>query len=498
MPSIPEPTSRLCDGLSRRELLHLGGLAAIGLSGPPLFLAASLTASTPVNGGRGKAKACILLFPYGSPPQHETFDPKPDAPVEVRGELGSIVTRVPGLRICDRLPRIAQIMDRVTVVRSVTHPYPVHGVAYALTGLPTYTPALEASPRDSQHWPFVGSVVDYLDERQRRGASSALPRNVALPWMLNSKADLLVNAGPFAAFLGQIHDPVWTDYDGVGTRVAPEYTQGQAKRFLDPFAGTTPQGKFVFSAGGTSLDDVPVERLNQRLALLSRSEAARRGLGTPVGGGVARHRAQALALLTAPALRQALDLGCEPLPSRERYGMTLFGQSCLAARRLVEAGCRFVTVFWDGYGQFANCAWDTHQNHFPRLKEYLLPGFDAAYSALIADLDDRGLLDETLVVWMSEHGRTPRIDSKWKGGGRDHWSRVYSVALAGGGAARGRVVGASDNLGGEVKNTPVSPKDLLATMVHLLGHDPETTMLDRVGRPVPVVGEGRTRRELLA
>jgi hypothetical protein len=487
------PTRRPCGGISRRELLRLSGLAAVGLSGAP-----SLPASAPVIEGRGKAKACILLFPYGSPPQHETFDPKPDAPVEVRGELGSIATRAPGLRVCDRLPRIARVMDRVTVVRSVTHPYPVHGVAYALSGLPTYTPALEASPRDSRHWPFVGSVVDYLDQRRGRGARSALPRNVALPWMLNSKADLLVNAGPFAAFLGQVHDPVWTDYDGPGTRIAPEYTQGQAKRFLDPFAGTTSRGKFAFSAGGTALNNVPAERLNRRLALLGRHEAARRGYDGGAGGGAARQRAQALALLSATALRQALDLAREPLRSRERYGMTLFGQSCLAARRLVEAGCRFVTVFWDGYGQFANCAWDTHQNHFPRLKDYLLPGFDAAYSALIADLDDRGLLDETLVVWLSEHGRTPRIDSKWKGGGRDHWSRAYSVALAGGGVARGRVVGASDRLGGEVKSTPVSPKDLLATMVHLLGHDPETTMLDREGRPVPVVGDGRARPELLA
>src|SRR5262245_8910634 len=295
MPSTPRPTRRPCGGFSRRELLRLSGLAAVGLSGAPSFLAPSLPASTPVNGGRGKAKACILLFPYGSPPQHETFDPKPDAPVEVRGELGSIATRVPGLRVCDRLPRVAQVMDRVTVVRSVTHPYPVHGVAYALTGLPTYTPTLEASPRDSRHWPFVGSVVDYLDERQGRGASSALPRNVALPWMLNSRADQLVNAGPFAAFLGQVHDPVWTDYDGVGTRVAPEYTQGQAKRFLDPYAGTTPQGKFVFSAGGTTLDDVPAERLNRRLALLGGYEAAWPGIdGAVPGGSVARQRARAL------------------------------------------------------------------------------------------------------------------------------------------------------------------------------------------------------------
>jgi hypothetical protein len=496
---------RLCDGLTRRDLLHLGGLSLFGLTLADTLSAAPARASSTTLHGFGKAKACILLFPYGSPPQHETFDPKPDAPAEVRGELGSITTSVPGLRICDRLPRIARIMDRVTIVRSVTHPYPVHGVAYALTGMPTYSPALETRPRDPQHWPFIGSVVDYLEE-QRRGKGrtdwQSVPRglrNVALPWMLNSKTDLLVNAGPFAAFLGQAYDPVWTDFDGAGTRIAPKYTQKQSKRFLDPFAATTPEGRFSFSAGGgiAGADDVSIERLGLRRSLLGQLELARRRVDRAVASGaVDRQREMAFGLLTSSTMRQALDVGKEALPLRERYGMTLFGQSCLAARRLVEAGCRFVTVFWDGFGQFANCAWDTHQNHFPRLKEYLLPGFDLACSALIEDLDSRGLLDETLVLWLSEHGRTPRLDSRWKGGGRDHWSRVYSVALAGGGVARGHVVGASDRLGGEVKSTAVSPKDLLATAFHLLGYDPHTTVKDPQGRPMPIAGDGVVRKEV--
>ena len=185
----------------------------------------------------------------------------------------------------------------------------------------------------------------------------------------------------------------------------------------------------------------------------------------------------------------------EPLAVRDSYGMTLFGQGCLAARRLVEAGSKFVTVFWDGYGQFSGCAWDTHANHFPRLKEYLLPGFDRAYAGLVRDLRARGLLDETLVLCLSEHGRTPQIDSKPKGAGRHHWSRAYSAALAGGGAARGRVVGATDRIGGDVKDTPVSPKDVLATAFHLLGIDPHTTVPDRLGRPVPIAGEGVARPE---
>ncbi|MBL8864232.1 MAG: DUF1501 domain-containing protein [Planctomycetia bacterium] len=493
MLSILGNAHRLCDGLTRRELLRLGGLSLFGTS-----LADSVArGGKQLTRGGGKAKACILLFPYGSPSQHETFDPKPDAPAEVRGELGSIPTRVPGLRVCDRLPRVASIADRITVVRSVTHPYPVHGVAYAVTGMPTYTPDLEARPRDSRHWPFIGSVVDHLEARRSPG-ERAEPRNVALPWMLNSKTDLLVNAGPFAAFLGQAHDPVWTDFDGRGTHEVPIYTQDQKKRFHDPFGGTLPGGRFSISAGGDALPDVPIERLNLRRSLLNQLDHARSRLDGPLTAGVVEHqRAQAYHLLTSSKMRLALDIAREPLQLRERYGMTLFGQSCLAARRLVEAGCKFVTVFWDGYGQFGNCAWDTHQNHFPRLKEYLLPGFDRAYPALIEDLEQRGLLDETLVLWLSEHGRTPRIDTKWTGGGRDHWSRVYSVALAGGGVARGRVVGESDRIGGDVKQTPVSPKDLLATTLHLLGHDADSHVLDREGRPVRAVGDGRVREEVL-
>jgi hypothetical protein len=157
---------RLCDGHTRRELLQLGGLSLFGLTLTGLDALAARQAQAL---GKGKAKACILLFPYGSPPQHETFDPKPDAPAEVRGELGSIQTKVPGLRVCEKLPRVAGVMDRVTVVRSVTHHYPVHGVAYAVTGMPTYVPLLEDKPRDARHWPFIGSVVDYLEARRNPG-----------------------------------------------------------------------------------------------------------------------------------------------------------------------------------------------------------------------------------------------------------------------------------------------------------------------------------------
>jgi hypothetical protein len=488
----------LCDGLTRRDFLHVGGLGAFGLGlGDLLRWQQARAAPAPRTAGFGKARACILLFPYGSPSQHETFDPKPEAPTEVRGEMGAIATAVPGLRVCEHLPRVAGVMDRVTVIRSLTHPYPEHGVAYAVSGIPTYSPALETRPRDPQHWPFIGSVVDYLDERRAAGAVPAVPRNVGLPWLLNSKTDLNVSAGPYAAFLGQAYDPVWADFDGPGTRLAPKYTPDQARQFHDPFAGVTPAGRFRLSPAGPA-DDVPVERIQLRRALLAQFDRARAHVErSERAGAFDRFGRMAYALLTSGKARDALDVGREPAAVREAYGLTLFGQACLAARRLVEAGCRFVTVFWDGYGQFSGCAWDTHANHFPRLKEYLLPGFDRAYAGLIRDLEARGLLDETLVLWMSEHGRTPRIDSKPKGAGRHHWSRAYSAVTAGGGTARGKVVGGTDRHGGEVRDTPVSPKDILATAFHLLGIDPETTVPDLQGRPVPIAGAGRLRPELL-
>lgn len=495
--------TRLCDGLTRRELLHVGGLSAFGLSlaewtrwneARGTEMSATRQAST-----FGRARSCILLFPYGSPPQHETFDPKPDAPLEVRGEMGSIETSVPGLRIGEGLPNIAQVMHKVTVVRSMTHPYPLHGLAYAVSGIPTYTPAIETVIREPRHWPFFGSMIDYLDEqRAAPGAIPPIPRNVALPWVLNSKvSDLGPLAGPYAAFLGQAYDPVWTDFTGKGTKIAPKIKHSQAETFLDPYQAIDADGHFVIAPEGQLADDLADRQVARRRSLLEQFDQARRSFDASISSAAYdHHQAKAFAMVTEPRFRRALDVRSEPAIVRERYGMTLFGQSCLAARRLIEAGGRCVTVFWDCYGLFGNGAWDTHSNHYPRLKEYLLPGFDRAYSALINDLDQRGMLEETLVLWLSEHGRTPQIDSKPPGAGRHHWSRVYSTVYAGGGVGRGQVVGASDRLGGDVHDTPVSPKDILATAFHLLGIDPDTTVADRFARPVRIVGEGSVRPEL--
>jgi hypothetical protein len=489
---------RLCDQISRRDLLEVGGLSALGLTLADVLQLREAHAKVPEQTSLfGKAKACILLFPFGSPPQHETFDPKPDAPVEIQGELKAIGTKVPGVAIGERLPHIAAVADKITLVRSLNHPYPVHGVAYALTGMPTYTPTIEASPRAAEHWPSIGSLVDYFKQPRESGAPSPLPRNIGLPWQFGSKSDLPTLAGPYAAFLGQAYDPVWTDFDGAGTRAVPKLTGGQKKEVRDPFAGVLPSGAFRLSGAGAPSADVPSERMDARRSLLAKFDRARVAIGESEPAQLMnQYRQRAYSLLCSSAMRAGLDVQRESPAVRERYGMTLFGQACLAARRLTEAGATFVSVYWDPFELFGGSCWDTHENHFPRLKEYLLPVFDQTYSALIADLDERGMLDETLVLCFSEHGRTPRIDSKPQGGGRHHWSRVYSAALAGGGIGRGKVVGRSDAQGGDVADTPVSPKDILATALYLLGIDPHTLVQDRLGRPLPIAGDGRFRPEL--
>jgi hypothetical protein len=486
----------LCDGFSRRDLLHIGGLGMFGLGLSDALRLQALASEVTTAPSFGKAKACILLFPFGSPPQHETFDPKPDAPAEIQGELKAIATSVPGVQIGEGLPQVARMMDRMTVVRSMNHPYPLHGVAYALSGIQEYDTTLEVVPRAARQWPFIGSIVDYLDEQRSAGLLPGVPRNIGLPWLFGSKGTVPNLAGPYAAFLGPNYDPVWTDYDGKGSKVVPKLGDSQANDVRDPFGGVEPGGKFKLGADLPA--DLSIDRLGVRRSLLAQFDAAQQQLAQQQRArSFDKHRATALSLLTSSKMRTALDMTLEPESVRERYGHTLFGQASLVARRLVEAGGRFVTVFWDPFEPFGGSVWDTHANHFPRLKEYLLPVFDQAYSALISDLDERGMLDETLVLCISEHGRTPQIDSKPKGAGRHHWSRVYSAALAGGGVARGKVVGQSDAKGGDVKDTPVSPKDILATAFHLLGIDPNTAIKDPQGRPHRVAGEGQVRTELL-
>jgi hypothetical protein len=484
---------QMCGGPTRRDFLCVGGLSALGFGLEDFLRARAAPAAAPVAAANfGKARACILLFAYGSPPQHETFDPKPEAPAEVRGEMKAIPTRLPGVQICGHLPHVAQVLDRVTVVRSMTHPYPVHGVAYATSGIATYNPILEVNPRDPQHWPYIGSVVDYVLEKGHHGRIPEVPRNMVLPWKMNSRNGGIATAGPYAAFLGPAYDPVVADFLGEASRVIEKTGRGKSVQVSDPFAGVRPDVRF--QVGGADPDtSIALDRLDRRRSLLQQFDQARGPWESRAARSFDRFQQMAVSVLAGSKIRQALDVGREPPSLRESYGMTLFGQACLTARRLVEAGSTFVTVFWDEVGPIINADWDTHWDMYRRLKGWLLPGFDRAFAGLITDLEQRGLLDETLVIWMSEHGRSPRIN---KEAGRDHWSRVYSIALAGGGIARGKVIGQSDRLGADVTQTAVSPKDILATIVHLLGIDPNTHVPDPLQRPLRIVGQGEVRTEL--
>ncbi len=502
---------RLCDGLTRRDLLHVGSLGLLGLglggAGQAGLFQGAARASTSGLQGFGQAKSCILLFMYGSPSQIETFDPKPDAPVEIRGELGCIASSVPGLNVCELLPNLAQVMDKVTLIRSVSHAYPIHGVAYATTSNPVVPLRMEIEPRDPGHWPFIGSVVDFVDGARRGdhvlssgSGQPELPRNLLLPWAFSSRrVGEVPRAGPYGGFLGPAYDPVCTEFVGQATRKATKTLLEMKWNDLEPYRGITPESRFQLGSAANLGPVITLDRLDRRRSLLDQIDQARRQEDhVPARtSGLERHREMAYRLLSSEKLRGAFDLDREAAETRDLYGMTLFGQASLTARRLVEAGGRFVTVFWDEYG-LAGTGWDTHWDHFPRMKDELLPGLDRTFSGLLMDLDRRGLLDETLVVLLSEHGRTPRIASNVPGAGRDHWSRCYSVVMAGGGVARGRVIGRSDKIASDPVNRRVSPKDILATIYHLLGIDPTSTIRDRQGQPRAIVPEGEILADALA
>jgi hypothetical protein len=319
---------------------------------------------------------------------------------------------------------------------------------------------------------------------------------MGLPWSFSSqRIGEVARAGPYGGFLGSAYDPTWTEFVGQGTRKAYKTLTDKVWNDFELYRGVTPESRLRLP-GMTeqSATELSVDRLGARKSLLEQMEELRRGES---GWVEDRNRAQGYRLLDNPKFRDAFDLSQEPDSVRNTYGMTLFGQSTLTARRLIEAGGRFVSVFWDEFG-LAGTGWDTHWDHFPRMKDELLPGLDMALSGLIADLDRRGMLDDTLVLLQSEHGRTPQIATGPKGGGRDHWSRCYSIVMAGAGVKRANVIGRSDSIAGTVVDNPVSPKDVMATTLHLLGHDPTSVIYDRQNRPLELVPESRILSEVLA
>jgi hypothetical protein len=447
---------RLCDGLTRREWLRAGGLSAFGLSLPELLGARGAAPET-ADTAFGKAKACIVLFHLGGPPQHETWDPKPDAPPEVRGELKPIATNVPGIQVGELMPRTAHLADKLCILRALSTDDNAHSSSgyWMLTGVPHQPMNSENSkPGAPNDWPCAAAVVQRL-----RPSRNGLPASITLP-------EHIWNTGMLA----------WPGQDG-----------GFLGRSADPWLLHCDPSKPDFQVPGLGLpNDVPPARLNDRLALL---EQVNRGLdATDRSGAVARfdHRGQqAFDLLRAGRARRAFDLDKEPPTVRDRYGRNRWGQSVLLARRLVEAGVSLVQVNWTRLpGDTDDSpAWDTHNKNAARLKNNLMPPMDLAYSALLEDLDDRGLLDETLVVWMGEFGRTPKLNGN---GGRDHWGHVFSAALAGGGVRGGQVLGASDKIGAQPRDGRVQPQDLTATVFHCLGYAPHTEIHDTQGRPVPL------------
>jgi uncharacterized protein (DUF1501 family) len=489
---------RFAGRISRRQSLQIGSLGALAL--PQLMRQQTAAAAQDAERPPARAKQIILLYLYGAAAQHELFDPKPDAPAEIRGEFGAIATSVPGIQIGEHLPKLAAISDRVTLLRSMCHPFNIHSAAYTLTGVPVVDIPMEVNAYDPRHWPCFGSVLHYLDKPHASAGGAALPHNIALPFQFTSRLPgNLRRGGPYGGFLGRAYEPLWTDFDGEGTETVARWTGSTEKEIHDPYLAISPDSRLMLSQGARLRPELTLDRLDRRRALHEQLDDQRRAFdGAIAAADIDRFEHMAYSLLTSQTLRNALDVSQEPAERRERYGMTLFGQSTLAGLRLLDAGARLVTVVWDEYGT-VNSAWDTHFNHYERLKRELLPGLDRALSALILDLEERGRLDETLVMCLTEHGRTPQLFPKERGVGREHWSHVYCSLLAGAGIKGGNVVGRSDQHAAYVADNPVSPKDVLCTMYHLLGLDPHaTTIPDAQGRPYPLVSEGRVLQEALA
>jgi hypothetical protein len=433
--------------------MRVGALGGLGLALPQLVQAAERPASPTESFGR--AKQCLLLFLTGGPPQHDTWDLKPQAPAEIRGELRPIDTCMSGIQISELFPLLARLADRYCIVRSITHRDTVHTSAgyTMLTGVPhpqaNAKSAKDINPSPNDH-PHLGSLLAKV-----RTPRDGVPVFASLPEIIK---DAAVNEfpGQGAGFLGSAYEPF---------RI-----QGSA------------------AAGGFQLPDiflpadVTPQRLEDRRLLLDQLErriaAAER---SPRLADLDGYYEQAFRLIASPAARAAFQLDRETPGARDRYGKHLFGQGCLLARRLLEAGVGLVTVYWHYEGPDDSPVWDTHWNNYPHLRNRLMPPTDQAFAALLTDLHDRGMLDETLVVCMGEFGRTPKIN---KFGGRDHWPAVQSIVLAGAGIRGGQVYGASDATGAYPADRPIVPEDLTATILHFLGVPAELEVRDRTGRPL--------------
>jgi len=434
-------TYRCCDGISRRNFLRTGSLAFGGLSLSGLLRQQAMAAAA---GGLTKDMSVILFWQGGGPSQLDMWDMKPDAPSEFRGTFNPINTNLNGLQVCEHMPRIAKICDKLTVIRSATHGDAGHESA-THTLLTGYKPTNDIPANEA---PSYGSVVS----KEMGPRVDGFPAYMALPTAPKSSA---------AAYLGVAHNPFETQGD-------PSKDDFSVQNLKVP--------------GGLTMD-----RLENRRAILQHFDTLRRDIDSSgVIGGMDTFGQQAYNIVTSPKVQAAFDISKEDPKTRDMYGRTTWGQNTLLARRLVEAGVRFVTINVGG--------WDTHANNFESLKKKL-PDYDQAFAGLIEDLSQRGQLKNTLVLSWGEFGRTPRIN---KDSGRDHWANVFSVAMAGGGLKEGYVLGESDARAEFPKDKPVSPQDILATMYHQLGIDQTKNYTNEAERPVPILNYGEPIQDIIA
>jgi hypothetical protein len=434
---------------SRRAFLKAGTLGAFGLSLSQYFALQTARGATPA-----RAKSIILIYTMGGISHHDSFDPKPGSPAEIRGEFKTIPTRLPGVRFTDLIPRLARMIDQYVLLRAVQHNERDHGVGayYMLRGYTQPDPTLDRPENQKRANPTIGSHVARL-----LGSPNGLPPYLCVPGL---------------SYLAQVN----------------YYTAGWMGRAYDPFVLRADPNLPTFEVPGLMpVPDVSADRLRERVPLARAIDRQCRLLeASPGARGLGTHQERALQVLVNRRTRAAFDLAAEPERVREAYGRTRLGQGCLLARRLVEAGVPFVTVDDDG--------WDHHAQVFPGLRQRL-PELDRCLPALLDDLRERGLLATTLVALLTDFGRTPVIN---KSAGRDHWPGVFSVLFAGAGVRGGQVVGASDRIGAEPSEGRVSPKDIAATLYRYLGIDPFQDYRDIEGRPHKVLDEGRVIPQLVS
>jgi uncharacterized protein (DUF1501 family) len=440
----------------RREFLRVGSLSLLGLSLPKLLAAEAQASNYGAEKPRARAKSCIFVFLAGGPSQLETFDPKMESPSECRSIFPAIASKVPGTQLCEYLPDIAKQADKVALIRTAWHKCGGHfgGHRYALTGYSA--PGSQDQPSRPDDKPGILSLaVKHL------GARNTLPPGIMLPWVATDQGNG-ASGGMGAGVLGKQYDPVMVEVD---------------KNTMDK-PGKMPAFRVPEFALHPSCD---AERFQERKSLLSVIEHQRRQLAAAAPAEMDGLYQKACDLLTSPKIKEGFDIDNEDAKLRQQYGVNALGQSCLLARRLVERGARFVQVNMARFVTMPAYGWDTHDKGQEVLKTHLLPKLNAAVGTLIGDLADRGLLNDTLVVAMGEFGRTPRVK---KDGGRDHWPNCYSLLMAGGGVHGGLVHGKSDRCGAYPASDPVEARDIIMTILTLLGVP--TFVTDSLGRAAPL------------